>query len=133
MLWKCSKCSEDIDESFDACWQCGTGRDGAPPPKDFGTEPKIPYAVAGVGAVLRGLDFMDEFVSRFKCAKCGRGEASVKWVDAAGTGMAWLFVSGHRNLIAVSCKHCAYTELFDRDILASAPDLSAVLDDLFGR
>ena len=30
-MWKCQKCGEEIEDTFDACWNCGTGRDGAPP------------------------------------------------------------------------------------------------------
>lgn len=29
-MWPCSKCGERIDESFDACWKCGTSKDEAP-------------------------------------------------------------------------------------------------------
>jgi len=34
--WRCPNCGEDVDGSFDACWNCGTGRDGAPPDEQFG-------------------------------------------------------------------------------------------------
>jgi len=30
-MWKCKKCGEQIEDTFDACWNCGTGIDGAPP------------------------------------------------------------------------------------------------------
>lgn len=29
--WVCPSCSEQIEENFDVCWNCGTDRDGAPP------------------------------------------------------------------------------------------------------
>lgn len=32
-MWKCQKCGEEIENTFDSCWNCGTGRDGAPPKK----------------------------------------------------------------------------------------------------
>jgi hypothetical protein len=28
MSWQCVRCSELIDEPFDACWNCGTSRSG---------------------------------------------------------------------------------------------------------
>ena len=28
MAWQCVRCSELIDEPFDACWNCGTSRSG---------------------------------------------------------------------------------------------------------
>jgi hypothetical protein len=34
-MWACAKCSESIEDSFDACWKCGIRRDGsAPDPAD---------------------------------------------------------------------------------------------------
>jgi len=29
-VWNCSKCAETIEDTFDACWNCGTSRDGSP-------------------------------------------------------------------------------------------------------
>jgi hypothetical protein len=30
-MWKCKKCSEEIEDSFDSCWNCGVGKDGTMP------------------------------------------------------------------------------------------------------
>lgn len=30
-MWKCPKCGEEIRDSFDSCWNCGTSQDGSPP------------------------------------------------------------------------------------------------------
>lgn len=30
-MWTCTKCREQIEDSFDSCWSCGTARDGTPP------------------------------------------------------------------------------------------------------
>jgi cation transport ATPase len=27
-MWRCPKCSEDHEDTFDACWNCGTEKDG---------------------------------------------------------------------------------------------------------
>ena len=27
-MWPCPKCREEIDDSFDVCWACGTSREG---------------------------------------------------------------------------------------------------------
>jgi hypothetical protein len=27
-MWECGKCHETIGDSFDACWNCGTSREG---------------------------------------------------------------------------------------------------------
>ncbi len=34
-MWNCPNCNAEVDDKFDNCTQCGTGRDGAPPPVDF--------------------------------------------------------------------------------------------------
>ena len=33
-MWECMKCSEQLEDSFDVCWNCGTSRDGTNDP-DF--------------------------------------------------------------------------------------------------
>jgi uncharacterized protein YbjQ (UPF0145 family) len=33
-MWQCGKCQETIGDSFDACWNCGTSREGKETP-DF--------------------------------------------------------------------------------------------------
>jgi membrane protease YdiL (CAAX protease family) len=30
-LWNCPQCGEQIEDTFDCCWKCGTGSDGTPP------------------------------------------------------------------------------------------------------
>lgn len=30
-MWKCKKCSEQIEDNFDSCWNCGYSCDGLPP------------------------------------------------------------------------------------------------------
>ena len=34
-MWKCPKCKEECEDTFDSCWSCGTGRDGAPSAEPF--------------------------------------------------------------------------------------------------
>lgn len=29
-MWKCTKCQEDLDDTFGTCWKCGTTRGGEP-------------------------------------------------------------------------------------------------------
>lgn len=28
-MWKCPKCSEQVEDDFDVCWNCQTGKDGS--------------------------------------------------------------------------------------------------------
>jgi membrane protease YdiL (CAAX protease family) len=41
-MWQCHKCGEEIEDTFDACWWCGTGRDGTIAAEDFQQEPDDP-------------------------------------------------------------------------------------------
>lgn len=34
-MWLCCKCHEEVDDDFDVCWNCQTGRDGTPSKKYF--------------------------------------------------------------------------------------------------
>jgi len=31
-MWTCSKCREEVEDNFDVCWNCGTGKDGSEDP-----------------------------------------------------------------------------------------------------
>ena len=35
LMWTCTNCKEEIEDSFDNCWKCGTGKDGSPANPDF--------------------------------------------------------------------------------------------------
>jgi hypothetical protein len=30
-MWKCRNCGADVENNFNACWNCGYGKDGIPP------------------------------------------------------------------------------------------------------
>ncbi len=45
-MWKCQKCGESIEQSFDTCWNCGTAEDGTEDPSfssvnEFDADPSI--------------------------------------------------------------------------------------------
>jgi uncharacterized membrane protein YvbJ len=51
-MWKCRNCGEEIDDEFDACWQCGTDRTGqANPEFERATPPPIEAVIASTGSV----------------------------------------------------------------------------------
>jgi hypothetical protein len=31
-MWNCEKCGEMLEDQFNSCWKCGTGKDGTPCP-----------------------------------------------------------------------------------------------------
>jgi len=41
-MWKMPKMQRECEDSFDSCWSCGTGRDGAPPVEPFPEPGSIP-------------------------------------------------------------------------------------------
>lgn len=59
-MWNCSRCSERLDDDFDVCWKCGTGRSGVENP-DFQPEDlPITTTARDVDCIRcgRALDFM---------------------------------------------------------------------------
>lgn len=34
-MWKCPKCTEDVEDDFEDCWNCGTNKNGSPPENQF--------------------------------------------------------------------------------------------------
>ena len=38
MTWSCKKCGAEVEDELALCWQCGTGRDGMPPPEGWRSE-----------------------------------------------------------------------------------------------
>lgn len=73
-----------------------------------------------------------DIAARFICCKCGKNSATVKRFAATGTGLSKMFDIQTNEFIAVSCKNCGYTELFNPEILEGKNDLSNILDILFG-
>jgi hypothetical protein len=53
-MWTCSHCSEELEDSFDACWNCGTTADGTkavhfPPVEKESSPPPLPPKMVYVG------------------------------------------------------------------------------------
>ena len=44
-MWTCAKCREEIEDTFDACWKCGTFKDGTEDPDFANRVPVTPEAV----------------------------------------------------------------------------------------
>ena len=65
-IWICAQCGADVEDSFDACWQCGADRDGTPATE--AREPDAPSVPTNIrcracGYRLDGLD-------AGKCPEC---------------------------------------------------------------
>ncbi len=78
------------------------------------------------------LSIDDRLAARFICSKCGGSGAEVKRFAATGTGLSKLFDIQHNVFIAVSCRNCGYTEIYNPEILEGKDTASNILDVLFG-
>ena len=111
-MWNCVKCGEQLEESFDTCWKCGTSRDGTEDPS-FRTELEAEPSVSA--DATRGS--LPE-PSPLRCPRCDRG------LDYIGTkafheGTRWgvlgdlaeLFVNRERFDV-YCCPRCGRVEFF---------------------
>ena len=78
---------------------------------------------------MRPLD--EKIAGRFRCAKCRNTGANVRRVASTGTGISRFFDVQHNRFIAVSCRHCGFTEFFDPNVLEGKDNLGTILDVLF--
>ena len=125
-MWQCKKCKEDVDDSFEVCWNCGTTSDGVADPsfckKDGLDPPPLPdESIEG------------QLALRFRCAKCDAKGGLVKRIATTGTGLSRVLDIQLNKFVAVSCESCGYTELYNTDILERPRVGMDVLDLLFGR
>jgi predicted nucleic-acid-binding Zn-ribbon protein len=74
----------------------------------------------------------DQIATRFVCSKCKSQGATTKRFSAAGTGISKLLDIQHNAFIAVSCRNCGYTEVYDPTVLEGKKHLGTILDVLFG-
>ncbi|MHB1417525.1 MAG: zinc ribbon domain-containing protein [Chloroflexota bacterium] len=79
----------------------------------------------------RGVE--EELAQRFVCAKCSGIGADVRSLAMAGTGLSRLLDWQRNEYVFVSCRHCGYTEVYNKDTIDSARGRGMdVLDMLFG-
>lgn len=74
----------------------------------------------------------EQFASRFVCSKCKGHGGEVGRIAATGTGISRFFDIQHKRFLAVSCKSCGYTEIYNLKILGERGGVANVLDVLFG-
>jgi hypothetical protein len=123
-MWKCSKCHEAIDDSFGACWKCGTSVDGVEDP-DFrslseGEEVTEEWAESYSQPEVRGSR------TKLTCEVCGSEKIipEVRILDQGeySNGRLQVMICGNPNaflfkdklmgeLKAHVCGECGHTEL----------------------
>ena len=102
MAWDCLNCGEDQEETFDACWKCGTSRSGVPDP-DFEKRSQV----------ITSSDPDADLVLDFTCDKCGLQHARVEWLWMERRGLN-LIRSGELQFTVLSCEACGFSEVYRR-------------------
>lgn len=116
-MWQCTKCREQLQDSFDTCWSCGTSKDGVENP-DFRKADDVSLEQifeADEEAIERGKEPEENPIA---CSRCRRN------LDYVGTkafheGTRWgvlgdlgeLFVSKERFDV-YCCPRCGRVEFF---------------------
>ena len=116
-MWQCVKCREELEETFDVCWKCGTSREGVEDP-DFRAADEVPLepVTEAVGEAVEPRQEADR--SPLMCPRCQR------MLDFVGTksfheGTRWgflgdlgeLFVNKERFDV-YCCPRCGRVEFF---------------------
>jgi hypothetical protein len=102
-MWTCKKCGERIEETFDACWKCGTSMDGVEDP-EFREQPGPANGPDGRGPL--------------QCVRC-KSALTFMGTKAFHEGTRWgalgdigeLFVS-KESFEVYHCPRCGHVEFF---------------------
>jgi predicted nucleic-acid-binding Zn-ribbon protein len=127
IMWTCCKCNEELEDQFDSCWKCGTGKDGVTPVFSKRSDQTSSRAPQPNSTSLEA-----EIQEKFRCCKCEHREAIVKRISTTGSGFSKLIDLQHNTFIAVSCENCGYTEFFNPDVLGGKKYFGTIMDLIFG-
>jgi hypothetical protein len=130
-VWECKKCREQIEDSFEVCWNCGTSRDGREDPSFRRAEEVEAEAETGIAIQLPAPSSASSLPARqtaSECPKCGSRQVipAVRVLDHDGEyGAKDLSVRLDRNpdalifkgsevveLRASVCGRCGYVEMY---------------------
>ena len=126
-MWRCSKCSESVEDNFDVCWNCGTSTEGVEDAafdrsaEHSPAEEREPRAETLTCPKCKS----DKIIPRVRIMDRGQygidaGNLTVVFYEDPG---ALVFKGAHQgSLFARVCGECAYTEMF----LENAEDLYAL-------
>jgi hypothetical protein len=118
-MWACTNCRENVEEQFEACWNCGCSREG-----------KLNLDFVHESTVSGGdCSIEKSFAEHYRCQKCDHREARIERISGRGTGLARI---ARKDFLAVSCENCGYTDLFNLTILEGRSDMQNILRGLFG-
>ena len=114
-MWQCVTCREQVYDTFEVCWKCGTSRDGTPDP-NFRTadDPTRPVPLLEATAETGGRSD----AAPLRCPRCDR-ELDYMGTKSFHEGTRWgalgdlgeLFVNKER-LDVYRCPRCGRVEFF---------------------
>jgi len=73
----------------------------------------------------------EQLAPRFVCPKCHHAGASSRRFAATGTGISKLFDIQHNKFVALTCRNCGFTEVYDPRVLEGKDHLGTILDVIF--
>jgi hypothetical protein len=94
-VWECTKCRERIEDSFDACWKCGTSMEGIEDPS---------FRAADDDVLSHG----DATASPASVVPAS-GRMKWQWAMVVGAGLflLWVFATKHRHAIGANPEQIA--------------------------
>ena len=120
-MWKCAKCQERVEDSFEVCWNCGTSKDGIEDPAFRRAAEREAEALDTIGSTEAEAvqsDEPQENLNPITCARCQQN------LDYVGTkrfheGTNWgvlgelgeLFLNREHFDVYV-CPRCGRVEFF---------------------
>lgn len=72
------------------------------------------------------------FEARWVCPKCGAPNPRARRIAVTGAGLSRLLNWQHIEYVAVSCKRCGYTELYDAEVVGDERKAMGILDLILG-
>ena len=73
----------------------------------------------------------EQFKAKFLCRKCGKKDALTKRIATTGDGLSRIFDLQLYEFLAISCKNCGLSEIYDFEIIESKDDLTTFIDLIF--
>ena len=95
-MWKCKSCSEQIENNFDSCWNCGYSRDGSPPKEseEISSEAVLPNGellsrIAASNPTSRSRTDIAQALSR----RYADAYIAARWLIRIGSIIKWVAVA----------------------------------------
>lgn len=108
-MWICSHCGETSEDTFDSCWHCGTGRDGAPP-----EDPQVYMETASEFPADDTSVAADWFVPGSMAQREPSNRATVAACFICGcVAYTWGHLTSQPTLTTRRCDICGNVQLFD--------------------